>query len=214
MKVIAINGSPHTNGNTGIALQTIGEELKKANIEFEIIHIGNKKIQGCIACGKCAVNRDERCVIPDNTINHAIAKMKEADGILLGSPVYYAGIAGTMKSFLDRAFYVAGSNNGLFRHKIGASVVAARRAGGSVTFDNLNHYLTISEMHVASANYWNIIHGASPGEALKDKEGLQIMRVLGRNMAWLLKIRKETAGKIPLPVIEEKKWTNFIRDYN
>lgn len=211
MKVIAINGSPHQHGNTHIALSTIGEELTKENIEFEIIHIGNAKIRGCIACNKCAENKDEKCILPDTVINEAVAKIKKADGIILGSPVYYAGIAGTMKSFLDRTFYVAGSNNGLFRHKIGASIAVARRAGATATFDNLNHYLTISEIHVAASNYWNTIHGATPGEASQDEEGLQIMRVLGRNMAWLLKMREETKEKVLPPIQDEKKWTNFIR---
>lgn len=137
--------------------------------------------------------------------------MKTADGLILASPVHYAGIPGTMKSFLDRAFYVAGSNGGLFRQKVGTAVVAVRRTGGSVTFDSLNHYLTYSEMILATSNYWNVIHGRVPGEALEDGEGVQIMEVLGMNMAWLLKMREQTRETIPAPVQVAKVMTNFIR---
>ncbi|MDR0799207.1 MAG: flavodoxin family protein, partial [Dysgonamonadaceae bacterium] len=134
MKVIAINGSPHKDGNTAHALKQVGAELQKEGIEFEIIEVGGKSIRGCIACGKCAEKRNEKCNFTDDIVNETLVKMKEADGILLGSPVYYSGIAGTMKCFLDRTFYVAGANGGMFRHKIGASVVAVRRTGGSMTF--------------------------------------------------------------------------------
>jgi multimeric flavodoxin WrbA len=135
--------------------------------------------------------------------------MKEADGIVLGSPVYYSGIAGTMKCFLDRTFYVAGVNGNLFRHKVGASVAAVRRTGGSMTFNSLNHYLSISEMLVPSSNYWNVIHGLEPGDAAQDDEGIQIMRMLGKNMAWMLRMRE--ASKNTEPAESEKIFTNFIR---
>jgi multimeric flavodoxin WrbA len=211
MRVIAINGSPHKEGNTYHALSMVGQQLKRNGIEFEIVHIGHKPIRGCSACGICGKNRDEKCAMKDDGVNDAIQQMKNADGIILASPVYYAGIAGTMKSFLDRAFYVSGSNGGLFRHKVGASVVAVRRTGGSFTFDNLNHYLLYSEMQIASSNYWNIIHGRTPGEVQEDAEGVQIMEVLGNNMAWMLKMWEATQESIPAPDPVRKVMTSFVR---
>ena len=211
MKVVAINGSPRREGNTYHALKMVGDELVANGIEFEIIHVGNKMIHGCMACNKCAVNKDEKCVVKTDDLNLWIAQMREADGIIVGSPVHYSGIPGTMKSFLDRAFYVAGMNGGLFRHKVGAAVVAVRRTGGSATFDSLNHFLNYSEMVIATSNYWNVIHGRTPGEAIQDTEGVQIMRILGKNMAWLLKMKEATASTIPVPEREKKEMTNFIR---
>ena len=211
MKVVAINGSPRREGNTYHALKMVGDELVANGIEFEIIHVGNKMIHGCMACNKCAVNKDEKCVVKTDDLNLWIAQMREADGIIVGSPVHYSGIPGTMKSFLDRAFYVAGMNGGLFRHKVGAAVVAVRRTGGSATFDSLNHFLNYSEMVIATSNYWNVIHGRTPGEAIQDAEGVQIMRILGKNMAWLLKMKEATASTIPVPEREKKEMTNFIR---
>jgi len=211
MKVVAINGSPNKEGNTYHALKMVGLKLEENGIDFEIIHIGNKAIRGCLACGKCRVNKDEKCSITTDPLNEWIQTMKTADGIILGAPVHYAGIPGTMKSFLDRSFYVAGSNGGLFRHKVGAAVVAVRRTGGSVTFDSLNHFLTYSEMILATSNYWNIIHGRTPGEVIQDQEGMQIMEVLGSNMAWLLKMREQTKDTLPAPTQVQKVMTNFIR---
>lgn len=211
MKVIAINGSPKSEGNTFHALKMLGEEVLAAGIEFEILHIGNKMIHGCLACGKCGINRDEKCVIKTDDLNIWIQQIKTADAIVLGSPVYCSGIAGTMKSFLDRLFYVSGSNGNLFRQKVAAAVVAVRRSGGSSTFDSLNHYLTYSEMIIATSNYWNIIHGRSPGEVTQDAEGKQIMRVLGKNISWLLKMKEATAGIIEAPQMEKKEYTHFIR---
>ena len=211
MKVVAINGSAKKEGNTYHALRMVGEQLEENGIDFEIIHIGNKAVRGCLACGNCAKNRDEKCTTTGDNLNEWIQSMKHADGIILASPVYYAGIAGTMKSFLDRAFYVSGSNGGLFRHKVGAAVVAVRRTGGSVTFDSLNHYLTYSEMILATSNYWNIIHGRTPGEAEQDYEGAQIMSVLGSTMAWLLKMRELTRDTLPAPAPVSKVMTSFIR---
>jgi multimeric flavodoxin WrbA len=211
MIVIGINGSPKKAGNTFQAMNMVGLELKAAGIEFEILHIGHKLIHGCTACGKCAVNKDEKCVLKTDDMNKWIQQIKAADGILLGSPVYYSGIAGTMKSFLDRLFYVAGANGGLFRHKVAAAVVAVRRTGGSATFDSLNHYLTYSEMIMATSAYWNVIHGRNAGEVAQDAEGVQIMRVLGKNMAWLLKMKEATAGSIQPPIKEKKEITSFIR---
>ena len=211
MKVIAINGSPRKDGNTFHALTGVGRQLQEAGINFEILQIGNQAIRGCKACGACANNRDEKCSITTDSVNESIQEMKEADGIILASPVYFAGIAGTMKSFLDRAFMVAGCNGGLFRQKVAAAVVAVRRTGGSSTFDSLNHYLTYSEMILATSNYWNITPGRAPGEALQDAEGVQIMEVLGRNMAWLMKMREETKVSVPGPEAIGKVYTSFIR---
>lgn len=209
MKVIAINGSPHDKGNTFHALSMAGKEILEGGIEFEIVQIGHKLIHGCIGCGKCSLNKDEKCSITNDDFNYYIPQLKNADGIILGSPVYYSGIAGTMKSFLDRLFYVSGSNGGFFRHKVGASVVAVRRTGGSFTFDSLNHYLMYSEMIIASSNYWNVIHGRTAGEVVRDAEGCQIMRVLGKNIAWLLKMKE--GSLIQPPDKEKKEMTNFIR---
>jgi multimeric flavodoxin WrbA len=211
MKVLAINGSPNKNGNTYQALGMVGEELAANGIEFEILHIGGQLIHGCIACGKCAVNRDEKCSIVTDDLNLWIQQVKAADGLIIGAPVHYSGIPGTMKSFLDRLFYVAGSNGSLFRHKVAAAIVAVRRSGGSSTLDALYHYLAYSEMLIATANYWNIIHGRSPGEVTQDGEGVQIMHVLGRNMSWLLKMKAATAGTIEPAKREKKVITNFIR---
>ena len=208
MKVIAINGSPKAEGNTYQALKIATDELNKAGIDAEIIHIGNKNIRGCLACGGCFKNQNEKCVIDDH-VNIALPKIKEANGIIIGSPVYYASMAGTLKSFLDRTFYVSGANGGLMRHKVGASVVAVRRSGEVATFDHLNHYFTISEMFLASSNYWNVIHGREPGEALRDEEGVQTMRVLARNMAFLIKSIAKNCDELPKK--EQKIMTNFIR---
>lgn len=211
MKVIAINGSPKAKGNTYHSLEQVGAALIAEGIEFEIVHIGNKIIRGCLACGGCAKNQDERCVIANDEVNDCIQKLKEADGILLGSPVHYSGIAGTMKSFLDRAFYVTSVNHSMLRHKVGASLVAVRRSGGVATFDALNHYINYSEMIMPGSNYWNVIHGTAPAEVKNDDEGQQILRVLGKNMAWLMKTLE--AGKLQVPAIpkEDKVFTNFIR---
>ena len=210
MKIIAINGSPHENGNTWVALKTIGEVLGKEGIDFEILHIGNKNIHGCMACSKCAKNQDEKCSIRNDDLNRYLPAIKEADGLILGSPVYYSGIAGTMKCFLDRLFYVSSANGNWMRHKIGTAVVAVRRSGGSMTLDSLNHYLTISEMIVPSSTYWNIIHGRQEGEAEQDMEGIQTLQLLGANMAWMLKtIHAKT--EIQPPQKENKVFMNFIR---
>jgi multimeric flavodoxin WrbA len=211
MKVIAVNGSPNKEGNTYHALSMIGDEIKLNGIDFEILHVGHKLIHGCTACGTCSKTKDEKCNIKTDDLNTWLQQIKSANGIIIGSPVYYSGIAGTMKSFLDRLFYVAGANGGLFRQKVAAAVVAVRRTGGSATFDQLNHYLTYSEMIIATSNYWNVIHGRVAGEAAKDEEGRQIMRVLGRNIVWLLRMKEASNGMIEPPVMEKKVITNFIR---
>jgi multimeric flavodoxin WrbA len=210
MKAVAINGSPRKDGNTYQTIRMVAAELEKEDIETEIIHIGNKVIQGCIACGQCAKKRNERCVLPGDDVNDALQKMKHADGIILGTPVHYAAIGGTMKSFLDRAFYVAGSNDGLLRHKVGAAVVAVRRSGGVPTFNQLNNYLHYAEMLIPNSNYWNVIHGTRPGEVAQDEEGQQIMRILGKNMVWLMKLVEHGKGTVAEPEAEPKTFMNFI----
>ncbi len=211
MKVLAINGSPKEEGNTYFALKTAAAELQKEGIDVEILHVGNHEIRGCTACGQCARNKNEKCVLPGDHVNEWIQKMKNADGILLGSPVHYSSIGASMKAFLDRAFYVAGANGSLFRHKVGATVVAVRRSGGVTTFDQMNHYVLYSEMLVPTSNYWNVIHGAKPGEACQDEEGVQIMRILGKNMAWLLKLVENGKGQVVAPEKENKVFMNFVR---
>lgn len=211
MKVVAFNGSPKKEGNTYQALKTVTDELEKEGIQTEIVHVGNRAIRGCMACGQCAVRKDEKCAFGDDGVNEWIQKMKEADGIILGAPVHYASIAATMKAFLDRAFYVVGVNNAMMRHKVGAAVVAVRRSGGVTTFDHLNHYINYAEMLMPTSNYWNVIHGRTPGEVLQDDEGVQIMRVLGKNMAWLLKLVENGKGVVKEPEKESKVMTNFIR---
>jgi len=209
MKVVAINGSPKEHGNTFTAIRAVCEQLEAENIACEIVHIGNKSIRGCIACGQCGKNRNGKCVLPGDEVNDCVQKIKEADGLILGSPVYFSAIAGTLKCFLDRAFYVAGVNGGLFRHKVGVSVVADRRAGAVPTYNQLNNYINYAEMFMPSSNYWNVAYGTLPGEVAQDLEGMQIMRILGKNMAWLLKTK--AASPIPLPEYEKKTMFSFIR---
>ncbi|MDD2498637.1 MAG: flavodoxin family protein [Desulfitobacteriaceae bacterium] len=211
MKVVAFNGSPHEEGNTYYAIKTVADELEKEGIAVEIIHVGNKSIRGCLACGKCFKNKDEKCAISNDEVNEWIQKIKKADGIILGSPVHYSSIGATMKAFLDRAVYVAGANKGMLRHKVGAPVVAVRRSGGVPAFDQLNHYLNYSEMLIPTSNYWNVVHGTKPGDALQDEEGVQIMRILGKNMAWLMKLVENGKGKVAEPEKEKKVSMSFIR---
>lgn len=206
MKVVAFNGSPRKEGNTYFAIRTVLDELEKEGIETEIIHVGNKTVRGCLACNACSELR--RCVIDSDEVNAWAKKMMEADGILLGAPVHYAGISGTMKSFLDRAFYISDRN--ALRYKVGASVVAVRRTGGISTFDQLNNYIHFSEMIMPGSNYWNVIHGTAPGEASQDAEGMQIMRILGKNMAWLMKSLEQSKKFAAPPEAERKVMTNFI----
>lgn len=210
MKVVAFNGSPNMEGNTWHAIKMVAVELEKEGIETEIVHVGNKTIRGCTACYKCVKNKNEQCVLPGDEVNEWIQKMKQADGIILGSPVHFSAIAGTMKSFLDRAFFVTSVNDGMLRHKAGAAVVAVRRSGGLPAFDQLNNFLNYAEMLIPTSNYWNVIHGRTPGEVTQDSEGEQIMRVLGKNLAWLLKLVEHGKGAITPPEREPKKFFSFI----
>ena len=210
MKVLAINGSPRPEGNTYLGIRVAADALEESGISCEILHVGHKAVHGCIACGQCRKTRDERCAI-DDEVNGWIQQMKAADGIILASPVYYGGIAGTMKSICDRAFYVSGANGNLFRLKPGAALTAVRRSGGVATFDQLNHFFTGVDMPVVSSCYWNVIHGATPGEALQDSEGLNMARTLGLNMAWILKLMEYGRDAVPAPAAPPKVRTNFIR---
>lgn len=207
MKVLGINGSPRAKGNTYHGLEFIQKELVNEGIEMEIVQIGHKAIRGCTGCNQCMINGDKKCVLPDDGVNELIQKMADADGIVLGSPVYYAGVAGTMKCFLDRAFYAGGK---VFRGKVGTSIAAVRRTGGMPTVNGLNAYIDYCEMTRPTGNYWNVIHGTKPGDVLEDAEGVQTMGVLGRNMAYLLKQRAvDSEHTMADPV--RKKYTNFIR---
>ena len=205
MKVLLINGSPHANGCTFTALNIVANELEKNGIETEIIHIGNKDIRGCIACGKCA--ELGRCVFND-MVNEVAPKFEQADGLVVGSPVYYAGPNGTLTNLLDRLFFSTPFDK---RMKVGAAVVSARRGGTTAAFDRLNKYFTISEMPVVSSRYWNMVHGHTPEDVMKDEEGVQIMRILGRNMAFLIRAIAAERERNGLPEKEMTKYTNFIR---
>ncbi|MFT8340742.1 MAG: flavodoxin family protein [Clostridium beijerinckii] len=208
MKVLLINGSPKSQGCTYTALCEVAKELEKENIETEIFHIGNKPIRGCMACGGCYKNGDGKCVFNDDTVNIALEKAKEADGFIFGSPVHYAAPSGLITSFLDRLFYAGNC----FAYKPGAAIVSCRRGGSTAAFDQLNKYFTIANMPVVSSQYWNMVHGNTPEEVKQDLEGMQTMRTLGRNMAWLLNCIQ--AGKntgVSLPKKEPRVATNFIR---
>ena len=212
MKVIAINGSPKSNGNTAQALQILLGEVEKKRIDTELVTIGGKTIAGCIGCGKCRKVKNGTCVsFPNDAVNELMPKLTAADAIVLGSPTYFAGINGTMKSFLDRVFFVALGNGGLFRLKFGAATVVLRRGGGTAAFDELNKYFQIAEMTVASGSYWSAVHGRTPGELNQDLEGLRVLRVQGRNLAYLLQLAEHGKGHIPLPEREEPVSTNFVR---
>ena len=200
-----INGSPHIHGNTYIALREMEKVFAEEGIETEILHIGNQNIRGCIACGKCM--ETGACVF-DDAVNKAAAKFEECDGLVVGSPVYYAGANATLTAFLTRLFYSTHFDKTM---KVGAAVVAARRGGLSATFDELNKFFTISGMPVASGQYWNSIHGRAQGEAEQDEEGLQTMRTLARNMAFLIKSIQLGKDAYGLPEKEAMKRTNFIR---
>lgn len=209
MKVICLNGSPRKDGNTFTSMSIMSKVLKSEGIDVEIINV-NSDTRGCVGCGGCRVNKNEKCVF-DDQVNEVIQLIKEADGVILGSPVYYAGISGSMKCFLDRLFYVAGSNGGLFAQKVGCAIVSVRRSGGTTTFDALNKYLLYAEMIVPTANYWNVIHGAAKEEVLLDEEGMQILDRLAKNMAWVLKMKEATKDTVAPPSLETKKFMNFIR---
>ena len=204
MKVLMINGSPRENGNTAIALDEMKNVFEAEGVETEIVQVGNKNVRGCVACGRCA--KLGKCVF-DDIVNELAPDFEAADGLVIASPVYYASANATLIAVLDRLF---GSTPFSKAMKVGASVVCARRGGCSATFDELNKYFTISNMPVASSQYWNSIHGRAPGEAQQDEEGKQTMRVLARNMAFLMKSIALGKEKYGLPEIEKHIFTNFI----
>ena len=207
MKVLLINGSPHKNGCTDFALCEAEKELNKADIETEILHIGNKPVRGCIACNKCKTSH-KGCAFDDDLANVIIEKSYQCDGLIVGSPVYFSSANGSLISLLDRVFC---AGNG-FAFKPGACIVSARRAGTTSTIDQLNKYFSISNMPIVSSQYWVMVHGNSPEEVKQDLEGIQTVRVLARNMAWLLKcIRSGKENGINIPQPEVKVRTNFIR---
>lgn len=191
MKVIAFNGSARKDGNTAALINLVFGELQKEGIETELFQLAGKKIHGCIACYKCFQNKDQRCSVTNDVLNECIEKMLEADGIILGSPTYFANVSTEIKALIDRAGLVAKANGEMFRRKVGAAVVAVRRAGAVFVFDAINHFFFISQMTVPGASYWNLGIGRDKGDVEADEEGVQTMKVMGENMAWLLKKLQE-----------------------
>lgn len=187
MKVVGISGSPRKDGNTAIAIRTVFEELEKQGIETELIQLAGQSVRGCTACMSCLKNKDRRCIIKNDIVNDCIAKMSEADGIILGSPTYFTDVTAEMKALIDRAGYVSRMNDYLFKHKAGAAVMAVRRGGSIHGFDTINHFLHYNQMFLVGSTYWNMVYGREIGEVEKDAEGIGNMRNLGENMAWLLK---------------------------
>jgi len=187
MKVIAFNGSARRDGNTAILVKHVLTELEKQGIETELVQLARKDIRGCIVCYKCFANQDKQCSVKNDSVNECIQKMLDADGIILASPTYFTDVTTEMKALIDRAGMVAKANGDMFRRKVGAAVVAVRRGGAIHTFDTINHFFFISQMIVPGSNYWNVGIGMEPGEVEKDIEGIATMKILGENMAWLLK---------------------------
>jgi len=206
MNVLLINGSPNKKGCTYMALSEVAEMLNKQGIETNIFHIGSKPIQGCINCGKCI--ESGYCNFGDDSVNECIDLAKKADGIVIGSPVYYVAPNGALCAFLDRMFYMKEAG---YAYKPAAAIVNCRRGGASAAFDRLNKYFTISNMPIVSSQYWNSTHGLTPEDIKQDLEGLQTMRTLGKNMAWLLKCIEVAKDKVPYPEKEDSIATNFIR---
>lgn len=209
MKVLLINGSPRGAKCTRTALEIVADEIKANGVDTEIVDIGAEPIRGCIGCGTCAKTGTGHCVFDNDKVNECIDKMKECDGLVIGSPVHYAAASGAVTSFMDRLCYAGGAN---LAYKPGAAVASCRRGGASAALDQLNKYFTILNMPVVSSNYWNMVHGNTPEEVLNDEEGVQTMKILGRNMAWLLKaIQAGKENGVPVPEREAKIKTNFIR---
>ncbi|MCR4618008.1 MAG: flavodoxin family protein [Lachnospiraceae bacterium] len=205
MKILVLNGSPRANGNTSIAVDEFVKTIEAEGVEAEVIRVGSTDIRGCVACGSCGSTG--KCVF-DDVVNEVAEKFKEADGLVVASPVYYASANSTLTALLDRLFY---SSNFDKTMKVASSIVVARRGGASAAYDQLNKYFTGCGMVVVTSNYWNSVHGGAPGEALKDHEGMQTMRVLARNMAFLIKSIKLGKDEYGVPEKEQKVWTNFIR---
>ena len=209
IKVLLVNGSTRKKGCTATALAEIETQLHASGIQTEWFHVGNRVIRGCTACEVCHKKKDGYCVFGDDGVNELIEQAKECDGFIFGSPVHYAAVSGSLTSLLDRAFY---SSSKSFCYKPASCIVSCRRGGSSAALDQLLKYLTISHMPVVTSQYWNMVHGNSPEEVRQDLEGMQTMRMLGKNMAWMLKLVKagEKEGIVP-PQSEKRQWTNFIR---
>jgi multimeric flavodoxin WrbA len=206
MQVLMINGSPHEKGCTYTALSEVAGALEKEGVKSRFFHIGDEPIRGCTGCGSCF--ESGHCIYDDDPVNECVDLAKQADGIVIGSPVYYAGPNGALCAFLDRMFF---GKSGGYAYKPGAAVVNCRRGGASAAFDRLNKYFTISNMPVVPSQYWNAAHGLTPDEVRQDLEGMQVMRTLGRNMAWLLKCIEAAKDKVPYPEREPRVVTNFMR---
>jgi len=187
MKVVAFNGSPRRRGNTAYLIKQVLEELESEGVDTEFVQLGGRTIRGCRACNQCIKKRDGRCANDKDIVNSCIAKMREADGVILGSPTYFSDLTPELKALIDRSGYVARANGDFLKRKVGAAVVAVRRCGGIHVFDSINHFFTINQMIVPGSSYWNVGIGRAEGEAAGDEEGVRTMRTLGRNMAWLLK---------------------------
>ena len=205
MKVLAFNGSPKNNGVIANGINIMKSELEKEGVSVEIIHVGGRNIQGCMDCRKCKTTG--YCAIEGDIVNECFKKLPDADGIILGSPVYYGSIAGTFKCFLDRLFFPTPD----MKYKVGASVTSLRRSGGINTFHQLNNYFNLAQMIISPGVYWHVIHGNTPEEFTQDREGIQIMEIQARNMAWLMKALEAGKKVIPLPAQIERVRTNFIR---
>jgi multimeric flavodoxin WrbA len=213
MKVVAFNGSPHTDGVVAAGFNLIQAELAAAGIEMEIVEVGGRSLRGCIDCRGCQKPEAAGCVLRDDTqntgfVNECRAKAEEADGLILGSPVYYGGVAGTYKSFLDRLFF----QGTRLTYKPAAAVVSLRRTGGIAAFHQLCNYLTLARAVIVPTCYWNVVHGNNPLELAEDREAVSIMKVVGKNMAWLLKSLEAGKETVPYPQHEQRDWTNFIRN--
>jgi multimeric flavodoxin WrbA len=187
MKVVAFNGSARKDGNTAILLNLVLDELKKEGIETELIQLAGETLSGCIACYKCAENKDQKCAVTKDRVNEYIAKMQQAHGILLGSPTYISDMTANMKALIERSTVVSRSNGHLFKRKIGAAVIAVRRAGSTHVLSSMNYFFLITQMIIPGSSYWNMAIGRNPGEVRNDTEGIETMKTLGQNMAWLLK---------------------------
>ncbi|MDR3343103.1 MAG: flavodoxin family protein [Treponema sp.] len=208
MKVIALNGSPRKDGNTFLALSLMADTLRKEKIETEIIQIGAENIYGCRACNGCSASEHNHCVIPGDMLNTVSDTLREADGFILASPTYYAGISGTMKSFLDRLFY---SSARYFKYKVGTSISVVRRAGAVDVIHQLNNYLALAQMVIPPSQYWPVVYGMDRREILGDAEGIQTIQQNARAMAWLLKALDAAKGMVQYPEAVQREWTNFIR---
>lgn len=209
MKALLINGSPHQHGCTYTALSEIAKALNEEGIDSEIFYIGNGPVRGCIGCHGCAKN-GARCVFSDDRVNEALDRMAECDALIIGSPVHYASAGGAITAFMDRLFYAGGAS---MRGKVGAAIVSARRAGTTAAIDQLQKYFLISGMPIAASQYWPMVHGSTPEDVARDEEGMQIMRLLGRNIAWMMKsfAAAKAQGILPPALETPRKRTNFIR---